>query len=217
MSRGMETMWKIIHRQGVRNLIFCSGKGGGVASRSRWRGLTLAWSPRRRWRRRSCRRPRRREEDVGAVLDGASLVPERRSLALHAARAFCPPPQRRVVVATLRAAESPGLANLAGVRRVGGGGGVGTGRVRAVLASCLESALTLRRGGLTQASPPRPPRFFMLFDAYAELTLRDECLGAGTSELAMFAICVGLSVVLIAWSSSRIDGRESRSPVYASL
>jgi hypothetical protein len=56
----------------------------------------------------------------------------------------------------------------------------------------------------------------MLFDAYAELTLRDECLGAGTSELAMFAICVGLSVVLIV-SVELIAHRRSGERVVASL
>lgn len=67
--------------KGVRNLIFCSGKGGGVASRSRWRGDSPLLGRRVDD---GCdghaARPRRREEDVGAVLDGASLVPERRSL-----------------------------------------------------------------------------------------------------------------------------------------
>mmetsp|Transcript_168 Transcript_168/g.634 ORF Transcript_168/g.634 Transcript_168/m.634 type:complete len:470 (-) Transcript_168:165-1574(-) len=105
-------------------------------------------------------RPRRREEDVGAVLDGASLVPERRSLgAPRGASLLVHPPQRRVVLSTLRAAGVTRPGQLGGsAAGVGGGGGVGTGRVRAVLGVVLGvGALTLRPGGINPGVARRGP------------------------------------------------------------
>ena len=86
-------------------------------------------------------RPRRREEDVGAVLDGASLVPERRSLGAprgasllvnpRSAGLFCPPSEPL---------ESPGPANLAGVPpELVVAGVLGPGVCVPSSVSCLES------------------------------------------------------------------------------
>ena len=79
------------------------------------------------------RRPGRREQNVGAALDGASIVPERGRLGAPQSASLLVHPPQRVVDAPLAAARVAGPGEFGGgSARVGGGGGVGApGGVRA--------------------------------------------------------------------------------------